>query len=106
MKKISKVILTSAFVSLLMAPSTFAGDGKSLYKAKVCHTCHGVEGKKPIMPIYPKLAGQSEEYLFNQLKDIKSGKRSNGMAEFMKVMLANVSYSDFKSISKYLYGIN
>ncbi len=105
MKKISKVILTSAFVSLLMAPSTFAADGKSLYTAKVCHTCHGAEGKKPIMPIYPKLAGQSEQYLFNQMKDIKSGKRANGMAEFMKGIIANVSDSDFKAISKYLSGL-
>lgn len=40
-----------------------------------CAACHGQEGKEPIAPDYPKIAGLGEEYLLKQLLDIKEGRR-------------------------------
>lgn len=48
-----------------------AGKGKIL----LCTACHGAEGNSPLMPVYPKLAGQGERYLLKQMQDIKSGAR-------------------------------
>ncbi len=76
--------------------------GKELYTAKNCHTCHGAEGKKPVASIYPKVNGQSSQYTLTQMKDIKSGKRSNGLSMAMKAMTSTVKDEEFKKIADYL----
>lgn len=79
-----------------------AADGEALYTAKNCQTCHGVEGKAPIMAMYPKLNGQNKEYLVAQMKDIKSGARNNGMSMAMKAMTMSVTDEEFEAIADYL----
>lgn len=49
-----------------------AGQGK----AAVCGACHGMDGNSTDAQ-YPRLAGQSEQYIAAQLADFKSGKRMN-----------------------------
>jgi cbb3-type cytochrome c oxidase subunit III len=45
-------------------------------KAATCGACHGMDGNSSDAQ-YPKLAGQSEEYIARQLENFKSGKRQN-----------------------------
>ena len=53
-----------------------AGDAESGQgKVAVCSGCHGADGNSMI-PMFPKLAGQGELYLINQLKAIRDGARS------------------------------
>ena len=53
-----------------------AGDAASGQgKVAVCSGCHGADGNSMI-PSFPKLAGQGEVYLVNQLKDIRDGARN------------------------------
>ena len=53
-----------------------AGDAVSGQgKVAVCSGCHGADGNSMI-PSFPKLAGQGEVYLVNQLKDIRDGARN------------------------------
>ncbi len=53
-----------------------AGDAASgQVKVAVCSGCHGADGNSMI-PSFPKLAGQGEVYLVNQLKDIRDGARN------------------------------
>ena len=69
------------------ASTAVALDGGALYMNPAkggCSACHGKDAKTPIMPSYPKLAGQNATYAFNQMKDIQSGKRNNGMTAAMK----------------------
>jgi len=47
-----------------------AGQGKSA----ICAACHGADGNS-MVPNWPKLAGQHEQYLVRQLRLIKSGAR-------------------------------
>lgn len=79
-----------------------ADPGAALYQAKSCFTCHGADGKTTIMDTYPKIAGQSAEYLFAQMKDIKTGTRSNGQTAVMKGIVAAVSDEDMKTIAEWL----
>ncbi|MBE0457814.1 MULTISPECIES: c-type cytochrome [Pseudoalteromonas] len=106
MSKITKLLLGA---SLTMAASvsfnSMAADGAALYTAKLCQTCHGPEGKAPIMAMYPKLNGQNKEYLVAQMKDIKSGARSNGMSAAMKAMVANVTEEEMTAIADYLANV-
>ena len=99
--KIGTILVASAIISL--SGTAFAEDsGADLYKAKGCAACHGADAKSPITPAYPKLAGQSKDYLIQQMTDIKNGKRSNGQTAIMKPIMASVTEDDIKALAKYL----
>jgi cytochrome c len=99
-----KMILATAIglAATVGAGSVLAADGAALYTAKGCIACHGPNGNAPIQPIYPKLAGQNEQYLLNQMKDIKSGARANGQSAAMKAIAASVTDEEFAAIAAYL----
>lgn len=97
------IILFFTFIfSITLSGIAAAQDGQALYTSKGCVACHGTAGKEPIMPNYPKLAGQNSAYLLEQVKDIKSGARSSGQAAVMKPMVANVTDDELKAIADYL----
>lgn len=96
-----KVVLFTALTAALAAPA-FAADGAKLFNEKTCNACHGAEGKKPLMPTYPKLAGQNAAYAEQQMKDIKSGARNNGQTAAMKGVMHLVNDEEMKAISEYL----
>ena len=77
-------------------------DGAALYQSKTCFTCHGKDGKTPIMPGYPYIAGQNREYVLQQLIDIKSGARSNGQSAAMKGVMGLVSEEEIDVLADYI----
>jgi len=83
-------------------PAVETSAGEALFKAKTCWSCHGKDAKTPILPIYPKIAGQNEAYIVNQMMDIKTGKRANGQAAAMKGVMGLVSEDEIKKIAKWL----
>jgi cytochrome c len=87
--------LSAAFTSVQ------ADEGEQLYQAKGCATCHGPAGVS-LAPIWPSIAGQHKQYLVAQMKDIKSGKRNNGMSVTMKPLVANVSDEEMEKIADWL----
>lgn len=104
-------VFTTFFLSLLLcfffiSSNTMAMDGKTLFTKKLCFTCHGPDGKAPVLTIYPILAGQNETYLFQQMQNIRDGKRTNGMAATMRAIVAPVTDDEFKTIAKYLSGLS
>jgi len=96
------IVALSALLGLLPLAAAQAMDGAALFRAKTCVACHGKDAKTPIMAAYPKLAGQNADYVFNQMRDIKSGARSNGMAAAMKGVMPLVSEEDMRSIANWL----
>lgn len=46
-------------------------------KSAACAACHGADGNS-LVPMYPKLAGQSATYIAKQLADFKKGMASGG----------------------------
>ncbi|MGE5547993.1 MAG: c-type cytochrome [Solirubrobacterales bacterium] len=80
-----------------------AEDGKQLFADKGCTACHGEDAKTPMDAGYPKLAGQNADYVFGQLKDIKSGARANGLtADTMKPILEDVTEPQMRAIADWL----
>ncbi len=77
-------------------------NGEKLFIDKTCHSCHGKDASTPIMPNYPSIAGQDREYLAQQIKDIKSGARSNGQTAAMKRVMHLVSDEEINAIAIYL----
>ena len=96
---------SALIMSVLLAAlpiSAQALDGAELYKTKTCLTCHGKDGKTTIMPSYPKIAGQNEAYTLQQLKDIKSGARANGMSAAMKGIMHLVNDEEMAALAAYI----
>jgi len=62
-------------------------------KAAVCGACHGMDGNSADAQ-YPKLAGQSEQYIARQLTDFKSGKRQNPIMMGMAMPLSEQDMHD------------
>ncbi|HIP80823.1 MAG TPA: c-type cytochrome [Leucothrix mucor] len=100
---VAPVAAAVAAVEVATAPAT--GDGAALYVSKGCVACHGADAKSPIMPLYPRIAGQSTEYITTQMTDIKSGARSNGQSAVMKGIMASVSEAEIAAIAGYLSGL-
>lgn len=101
LKMLSSASLAAVFC-MGVAGSAAAADGAQLFKTKTCWSCHGKDANTPILPIYPKLAGQNADYLFEQMKDIKSGARSNGQTAAMKGVMGLVSEDDMRAIADWL----
>lgn len=95
-------VVAVTFSMVLICGSAFAGDGAKLYAEKTCSACHGADGKKPLMPDYPKIAGQNVKYIEKQMADIKSGARSNGNSAAMKGVMVIVSDEEIKDIAVYV----
>jgi cytochrome c553 len=66
-------------------------------KAAVCGACHGMDGNSADAQ-YPKLAGQSEQYIVRQLTDFKSGQRQNPI---MLGMATPLSVQDMHDLGAY-----
>jgi len=85
-------------LSLICSSFAIAGDAE-LGKAKsaMCVACHGVDGNSA-NPIWPKLAGQHEQYTARQLSLFKSGSRKGTV---MSGMSAGLSQEDMANLGAY-----
>ena len=97
-----KFVMTLLAAAFVANPAFAALDGAALYKDKTCNACHGPKGDKPLMPNYPKVAGQNAAYMEQQMKDIKSGARANGQSAAMKGVMHLVNDEEIKAIADYL----
>lgn len=97
---------TAATAATTAAPATAAPAAVALKpgdatagqaKAAACGACHGMDGNSTD-PQYPKLAGQSEQYIVHQLENFKSGKRQNPI---MFGMASPLSEQDMRDIAAY-----
>jgi cytochrome c len=97
-----KTRLTLAALALALSSNAFAADGKALFNEKTCAACHGATGNKPILPDYPKIAGQNAKYVAKQMLDIKSGARNNGNSAAMQGVMHLVSDEEIKVLADYV----
>jgi len=96
-------VLAAALVLATIAASVASAEtGEELYKVRTCIACHGPDAKTPILPEYPKLAGQNAPYLLRQALDIKSGARANGNTPAMRGIMHLVSEEDLKLITDWI----
>ena len=72
-------VLLSSIGLINIANAANAEKGQALVEKANCASCHGAGLNAPILPAYPKLAGQYSDYLFYALKAYKVG---NGNAQY------------------------
>ena len=93
-KTMKKIAIAAALVAGLTGVAYAAGDadaGKA--KAATCVACHGADGNS-IAPNFPNLAGQSESFLYKQMKDFKEGKRKDPTMDAMILPLDDQAMQD------------
>ena len=91
----SLIILALMVASPLWAQSGDAAAGQA--KSATCSACHGMDGKG-ILPLYPNIGGQGENYMYKQIVDIKEGTRTVlEMAPFV----ATLSDQDMRDLAAY-----
>ena len=67
-------------------------------KAAACAACHGLDGNATDPTPYPRLAGQSERYIAQQLALFKSGERVNAL---MYPFASTLSAQDMRDVGAY-----
>ena len=101
-RRLTVLLLASSLGAAAQAFAADQLDGESLYRDRGCVYCHGAEGKDPALTEYPKLAGQNEQYLLQQMIDIRTTSRKNGYTGMMQPAVANISDEEFAAIAAYL----
>lgn len=112
----NKTIIALAGAALIaVAGGAQAADleaGKAAFDKFTCATCHGADAKSPIMPAYPILAGQHQDYLMHALRAYKRGAdgapasaniRKNAV---MGAMVAQLTNADMENIAAWLASLN
>ena len=87
--------------STLVFAAEEAGSGMS-YDAKLqsCFACHGENGDKPLMPDYPILSGQYQDYLAQALYSYRSGRRQHPIMN-AQVMALGLTDDDIEQLAAY-----
>jgi len=87
-----------------------AARGKTLYEegnratgVPACVGCHLPNGAG--YQRYPRLAGQRQAYIVQQLAEFKSGARSNDRAHVMRALAGRLTDEDIKAVAEYLAGL-
>lgn len=70
-------------------------------KAKMCQTCHGIDGLARI-PTAPHIAGESRVYIVTQLKAFRSGARTH---EIMSLIAQQLSDEDIENLAAWYSSI-
>ena len=83
-------------------PETFISGDPSVGAQLVdsCAACHGVDGNS-ISTDWPKLSGQNQRYLYEQLKYFRDGSRMNALMMSVTPYLQTLSDDDLKHISAF-----
>ncbi len=69
-------------------------------KAAVCAACHGADGIA-VIPGYPNLKGQNEQYLVTSMKAYKNKERTGGLAAVMQAQASMLSDEDIANLAAY-----
>lgn len=99
-------LITAMLLSSIgIAQAANLENGKALIEKANCGSCHGANLNTPILPAYPKLAGQYADYLYYALRAYQVG---NGNAQFgrnnavMTSQVQNFTDSDLRDMAAYM----
>ncbi|MCC4223298.1 cytochrome c [Vibrio campbellii] len=88
-------------LTMLSGQALAAGDvAAGQAKAGVCAACHGADGIA-VIPGYPNLKGQNEQYIASSIKAYKAGQRTGGLAPVMQAQANLLSDDDIANLAAY-----
>lgn len=95
MKKYLSALYPALLSALLIAPVSAKAEPDVQALTATCMACHGETGNS-MSAMFPNIAGQNQQYLLKQLKDIQSGERQ---IPTMMGLLDNMSEEDLAAIA-------
>ncbi len=98
MKNLISIIICSLFVCGSAIAKGDATAGKQ--KSATCSACHGMDGNSTV-PQWPKIAGQKQSYIVQQLMDFKVGEKSGRHNDTMYPIVAMLSKQDMEDLAAY-----
>lgn len=86
-------------------------EGQKIYKGgnagsgvPACASCHGPSGAG-IPSQFPRLAGQHAKYVLSQLKNLRSGDRTNDGGKMMQTIARKMTDQEMKAVAEYVNGL-
>lgn len=79
--------------------------GKTSSGVTACAACHGVTGEGNAKAKFPKISGQHNKYIVNQLKAFKSGTRTNDPSKMMQDIATNMTDADMNAVAEFAAGL-
>jgi cytochrome c553 len=85
----------------------YKSGNKKLGNYGACVRCHGKngKGKGKSNSLFPVIGGQTKADLIKQLKDFKTGKRTNDPAGMMAMVAKGLTDKEIETISEYVSGL-
>jgi cytochrome c553 len=71
-----------------------------------CASCHGADGRSTVVPQYPKIGGQTAEYVVNALKAYRDGRRQGTYAAMMAAVAKGLSDADIANLAAYVESLD
>jgi cytochrome c553 len=93
----------------VQASPKLLAQGQSIYRQGIggkaavpaCASCHALSGAG-LPPEFPRLAGQHEQYLVNQLAEFRSDRRNSDPSQMMSVVAHKLSDTDIQAVAAYI----
>lgn len=92
-------------------PKEVIAQGQKLWRSgdfkkgiPACAGCHGATGAG-LPVLYPRLAGQYQDYTETQLKAFRAGERENDPEKMMRAIAAKLSDAEIKAVAAYAAGL-
>lgn len=91
--------------------ASLIAEGQKVYKGgnagsgvPACASCHGPSGAG--IPVqFPRLAGQHSKYVLSQLRNFRSGDRTNDGGKMMEVIARKLTDQEMKAVAEYVNGL-
>ncbi|MGL4828227.1 MAG: c-type cytochrome [Vibrio sp.] len=100
-KAMNKMVMALVLGAGMVSGSALAGDAAAgQAKAAVCAACHGMDGIA-VIPGYPNLKGQNEQYIMTAIKAYKNKERNGGLAVVMQAQAMMLSDDDIANLAAY-----
>ncbi|MCG3730553.1 c-type cytochrome [Vibrio cincinnatiensis] len=98
----NKILMGLWVISSLFTGHVFAAGDAAAGKAKsaICATCHGADGMA-VIPGYPNLKGQNEQYFISSVNAYKNKQRTGGLAVVMQAQSMMLSDQDIADLAAY-----
>ena len=95
--KLLNLVAAAVLASAGAAHAADVDAGRKIADAQ-CAACHGKDGKTPVDPSYPKIAGQYVDYLAKAIADYQRGDRKNPI---MAGIAKPLSRKDIDNVAAY-----
>ena len=99
-------IIAFAVGAKLVAAQSAADVAAGREKYVQCASCHGADGRSTVVPQYPKIGGQTAEYVVNALKAYRDGRRLGTYAAMMAAVAKQLSDADIANLAAYVESLD